>query len=57
MFEAETTMSDFVDTMLKIAKVATEKVDDHEDDDDSDLEEFDLTLDELQNALLPTPDN
>eukprot|EP01043_Picozoa_sp_COSAG02_P069534 COSAG02_NODE_11953_length_1625_cov_23.650066_1_plen_23_part_01 len=23
MFEAETTMSDFVDTMLKIAKVAT----------------------------------
>eukprot|EP01043_Picozoa_sp_COSAG02_P042836 COSAG02_NODE_3673_length_6394_cov_306.295314_2_plen_51_part_00 len=50
-------MSDFVDTMLKIAKVATEKVDDHEDDDDSDLEEFDLTLDELQNALLPTPDN
>lgn len=55
MFEAETTMSVFVDTMVKIAKEATAKVDAHEDDDDSDLDDLDLTLDDLQTALLPTP--
>lgn len=48
-------MSVFVDTMVKIAKEATAKVDAHEDDDDSDLDDLDLTLDDLQTALLPTP--
>ena len=55
MFAARTTMVDFVDTMLKVAKEATAVVAVHADDDDSDLDELEKTLDELESELLPTP--
>lgn len=55
MFEAKTAMPEFVETMVKIAEEATANVEDHEDDDDSDLEDLDKSLDELEESLLSSP--
>ena len=55
MFAARTTMANFVDTMLTVAKEATAEVVVHADDEDSDLDELEKTLDELEAELLPTP--
>ena len=56
MFEAKTEMLMFVDIMLRVASDLVSKVDEVDpDDQDSDLDEFEMTVDELQEKLLANP--
>jgi len=56
MFEAKTEMLMFVDIMLSVASDLVSKVNEVDpDDQDSDLDEFEMTVDELQEKLLANP--